>query len=184
MQKTILISVILLITGGFAYGGWQRAKSKSWFEAQKREYVQLTDKTSTFGQVILNINGEIISWNKGMTALFGWKSSEMRGKRIESLFKADTSLADEKAAAAISATQSQPWFADGKLEIRTKDGVDKVVSVLITDTETKNGQRYRRIIFKDEQKPSHTHMPGLAPQQPQELPSNSSDKEIKNGPES
>lgn len=145
MQKNVLITVILLLTCGIAYGGWKQVRHKSELDAQKYEAIKMADKAVDFGQVYLNQEGKIISWNNGMTKLLGWKSSEMRGKTLAVL---DPKGHDSDALIAIGNPQTKPWIADGSIDLLNKDGKKVLVYMTIQDivSPTKHN-KYRRIVI-------------------------------------
>ena len=144
MQKAFIMGLCLIVMAGISYASWTTAAFKSELDAQKYAARKAIDKTPNFGEMLLNEDGKIISWNKGMTAQLGWTSDEMCGQSIDRL---DPQEHDTKAFVAIGDPQEWPWMEDGALEVKTKSGRSVLLSVRIRDFSGKDGKRFRRISF-------------------------------------
>lgn len=51
----------------------------------KQEAQTAVDRTANFGRIIIDGDGKIISWNRGMSETTGWKADQMIGKQIGSI---------------------------------------------------------------------------------------------------
>lgn len=145
VRKRILMTLCVILMAGVSYGSWIAIKSDTILKTEKQEALKLIDKTTAFGQVILNQDGTIVSWNKGMTAMFGYTSAEMRGGNLSVL---DPISKDSGVLHEVGHPQENPWRADGFLYLRSKNGEKNLIRVSVRDiTSSKTNKRFRRITF-------------------------------------
>lgn len=87
-KRQMFAGCYFLVGAVLAYLAWNNAADKTFrIEAagHKQQAVRAVDSSTDFGQVILDADGKIISWNHGMTTLTGRSSKQMVGKYFSDL---------------------------------------------------------------------------------------------------
>ena len=149
VQKIARIIGLILFSVLVCFGlSRMMAEQMLWrLNMEKAEASTSVDTTTTFGRVIINSSNQIVSWNKGMSVLTGYKSAEMRNHKLSKLrgWGADPGAIDR-----VGSIRPYPWLADGTVDILTKEGDKLTLSVTIRDTAGPDGQVKFRYIFFDQ----------------------------------
>lgn len=145
LAAKIVGTILFIVVASFALGKLWVQQAKYDLAIQKAEATTSIDSTATFGRVILNKHGKIVSWNKGMTILTGFTSAEMRN---HSLAKLEGYGADPDIVKQIGVIRPYPWLADGMIEIKNSKGEPLALSVNIRDTADDQGNvKFRYLLF-------------------------------------
>ncbi len=87
-NRQMFAGIYFAVGAVFMFIAYQGAADKTFrIEAKgvKQQAMKAVDSAADFGRVILDADGRIISWNRGMTHLTGRTSKEMVGKMLTSL---------------------------------------------------------------------------------------------------
>lgn len=131
-----MIGVAFLFIAGVvaAISNYYTAAGKTMRQAaatEKYEILTGVDSNKYVGRTILNENGIIVSWNKGMTAIAGFTSKETVGTKFGEVWPKEGLLYP----GAFRNTVDSPWTAFANVELLDKQQVKHTLHALVLTNE-------------------------------------------------
>jgi len=146
--KQLLMATRVIMCSLLAVLLWtqlQKALSKQaiWnLDNEKAAAHKVLDKTESFGRAVMDPQGKIVSWNKGMTDLFGWTSAEMRGNTLARL-RPNHSEEGSASFDVLSEFSQYPLLSEQIYDLKMKDGSTEPFRVSIADATIDNQIKFR-----------------------------------------